>query len=149
MRDRLHRGNIVSKNLVIRNYLHIWRNVQVGYSEELGKLEKYLEIYFYVLRIVVPLKLIINKKKIYDINLPQIVRLSLFYFILFCSQAIYIQICTFFYILGFFAMLHGTWDLSSLTRDQTPNPCTGSTELITGLPGKSLHYIFFIFHKFP
>lgn len=57
----------------------------MGYSEELGKLEKYLEIYFYVLRIVVPLKLIINKKKIYDINLPQIVRLSLFYFILFCS----------------------------------------------------------------
>lgn len=35
----------------------------MGYSEELGKLEKYLEIYFYVLRIVVPLKLIINEKK--------------------------------------------------------------------------------------
>lgn len=50
----------------------------MGYSEELGKLEKYLEIYFYVLRIVVPLKLI-KRKKIYDINLPQIVRLSLFH----------------------------------------------------------------------
>ena len=118
MRNRLHRGNIVSKNLVIRNYLHIWRNVQVGYSEELGKLEKYLEIYFYVLRIVVPLKLI-KRKKIYDINLPQIVRLSLFYFILFWSQAIYIQICTFFYILGIFC--HATWHMGSQFPDQGPD----------------------------
>ena len=118
MRDRLHRGYIVSKNLVIRNYLHIWRNVQVGYTEELGKLGKYLEI-SYLLRKFVSLKLLINKKKIYGINLPQIVRLSLLYFILFWSQAIYIQICMCFYILVFFC--HATWHMGSQFPDQEPH----------------------------
>ena len=37
----------------------------------------------------------------------------------------------------FLAMLHGMWDLSSLTRDQTHVPCIGSTVLTTELPGKS------------
>ena len=38
------------------------------------------------------------------------------------------------------------WDLSSLTRDRTLNPYTGSMEpLTTGLPGKSL-FLFFFFN---
>ena len=32
--------------------------------------------------------------------------------------------------------LHGTWDLSSPTRDQIHVPCSGSWVLTTGLPGK-------------
>ena len=33
-------------------------------------------------------------------------------------------------------MLHGMWDLSSTTRDWTCVPCSGSTVLTTGPPGK-------------
>ena len=39
------------------------------------------------------------------------------------------------------------WNLSSLTRDQTPAPCIGSTVLITGLPGKS-HLLYHFDRKF-
>ena len=34
----------------------------------------------------------------------------------------------FFLSFFFFAVLHGVWDLSSLTRDGTCAPCSGSTE---------------------
>ena len=37
-------------------------------------------------------------------------------------------------------VLHGMWDLSSLTRDQTCAPCISSTVLTTALPGKSLWF---------
>ena len=40
----------------------------------------------------------------------------------------------FYLLLLLFAVLHGMWDLSSLTRDQTQAPCIGNTE---SLP---LHY---------
>ena len=38
----------------------------------------------------------------------------------------------------FLAPSHGIWDLSSLTRDQTRNPYSGSAVLTTGPPGESL-----------
>ena len=34
----------------------------------------------------------------------------------------------FFFLFFFLATPHGMWDLSSLTRDQTCAPCSGSTE---------------------
>ena len=37
----------------------------------------------------------------------------------------------------FLAAPHGMWDLSSQTRDRTRAPCSGSTVLTTGPPGKS------------
>ena len=36
-----------------------------------------------------------------------------------------------------FTSLHSIWGLSPLTRDLTPDPCIGSSESITGPPGKS------------
>ena len=36
------------------------------------------------------------------------------------------------------------WELSSLTRDQTQTPCTGSAVLVTGPPGKSPVPLFFL-----
>ena len=38
----------------------------------------------------------------------------------------------------------GIWDLSSLSRAQTHAPCSGGTVLITGPPGKSLNFFFFL-----
>ena len=119
----------------------------MGYTEELGKLGKYLEI-SYLLRRFVSLKLLINKKK-YMASICH--KLSgLVCFISFFSGArLYIfKFVCFSTFWGFFAMLHGTWDLSSLTRDHTPNTCIGSTQSTTGLSGKSLQYISLIFHKF-
>ena len=44
------------------------------------------------------------------------------------------------------AMVHGLWDLSSQTRDGNCAPCSGSTVLTSGLPGKSLASVFFSLH---
>ena len=40
-----------------------------------------------------------------------------------------------------FASLCGIWDLSSHTRDRTCAPCSGSTVLTAGQPGKSLQVV--------
>ena len=42
------------------------------------------------------------------------------------TQAVSLNIYLF--IFNFLAVLHSMWDLSSLTRDQTRAPCSGSTE---------------------
>lgn len=42
----------------------------------------------------------------------------------------------------FWATLHDMWDLSSPTRNRTCAPCSGSTVLTTGLPGKAPPYFF-------
>ena len=42
----------------------------------------------------------------------------------------------------FFATPHGTWDLSSPTRDLNQAPCIGNTVLTTEWPGKSLGVFF-------
>ena len=43
----------------------------------------------------------------------------------------------------FSAALHSMWDLSSLTRDRTHTPCSGSIVLTTGPPGDSLFSLLF------
>ena len=43
----------------------------------------------------------------------------------------------------FFGLIHSMQDLSSLTRNQTCVPCSGSTVLTTGPPGKSLAFLFY------
>ena len=44
--------------------------------------------------------------------------------------------------LFFWSALHGMWDRSSQTRDQTHAPCIGSMEFLTiGPPGKSLSWL--------
>ena len=43
------------------------------------------------------------------------------------------------YLFFFLAAPHGMWDLSSLARDRTRAPCSGSTVLTAGPPGKYHH----------
>ena len=45
------------------------------------------------------------------------------------------------YSVFYFASLCGIWDLSSHTRDRTCAPCSGSTVLTAGQPGKSLQVV--------
>ena len=56
------------------------------------------------------------------------------------QSAIMFMLFTFINIFFFFlAAPTGMWDLGSPTRDRTCAPCSGSTFLATGPPGKSLH----------
>ena len=59
-------------------------------------------------------------------------RLCFFFFFNFGKWGI----CLF--ILIWLAVLHGTWELSFLTRDRMDPPCIGSRVLNTGPPGNSL-----------
>ena len=65
---------------------------------------------------IVPFKKIFKLIYFHFYLAQEIFFLSFFFFCLFC--------------------LHGTWDLSSPTRDQIRVPCSGSWVLTTGLPGK-------------
>ena len=73
--------------------------------------------------------------------------LRIFHSLLWSTQSnLYILIYT--YIYNFSPMLHGLWDLSSTTRDQTHAPAWKRWALITGLPGNSpiSHFLYPFIH---